>query len=809
MAITAMTKDDVKEAIERMLGRLYNLDSQDAQKEQLYKAAALTVNEILVLKRHEFFQKTTQRGDKRVYYISLEFLMGRSLKNNLYNLGLTEAFDEALKEMGSSLEEAISLEPDAGLGNGGLGRLAACYMDALASLGYSAMGFSLRYEYGLFRQKLVEGCQVELPDVWLPGGDVWLSRREDNVFPVYFGGEVEEVWEEGHLKINYKNCQKVLAEAYDMMVSGADSQAVAVLRLWRACSAEQFDLRSFSLGDYQQVLAKDKEAEIITKVLYPPDSTQSGKELRMKQQYLLISASVQQIFRHHLEKHCSLDNLPEKAAVHINDTHPVFCIPEMMRLLLDEHGYAWEKAFEIVQKTVSYTNHTVLLEALEVWPENLVKTLLPRIYQIIVELNKRFCLNLSERFGGDWGKIEKMSLISGGQIKMANLAVYGSHTVNGVSRLHSDILKETIFKDFYSYCPEKFTNVTNGIAHRRWLCQSNPKLTALLNELIGTGYQKNAEELRLLRKFSGDNAVLSKLQEIKLANKHTFASDYFKQSGRLLNPESIFDVQVKRLHEYKRQLLNALRLLSVYLDLQENPDLDILPRTYIFGAKAASSYVMAKEIIRFIYHLGAEISHNPRVNEKLSVVFVENYCVSMAERLMPAAEVSEQISLAGKEASGTGNMKLMINGALTIGTLDGANVEIAEAVGAKNIFLFGMQKDEVQKLWQRGYSSSHLYQYNPNIKRVIDRLFYPINGEDFSGIARYLVIGERGIADPYMCLADFQDYCRVQKNIDECYRNNHLWNELSLVNIAEAGRFAADRAIDEYAKKIWRIETVE
>ena len=809
MAIKTMTKDNVKEAIERMLGRLYNLDSKDAQKEQLYKAAALTVHELLVTKRHDFFKKTTQRGDKRVYYISLEFLMGRSLKNNLYNLGLMEAFDGALKEMGSSLEEAISLEPDAGLGNGGLGRLAACYMDALATQDYLAMGFSLRYEYGLFRQKLVEGCQMELPDVWLPGGDVWLARREDNVFPVYFGGELEEVWEDGRLKVNYKNCQKVLAEAYDMMVSGADSQAVAVLRLWRACSAEQFDLQSFSLGDYQQVLAKDKDAEIITKVLYPPDSTQSGKELRMKQQYLLTSASVQQIFRHHLEKYYSLDNLPEKAAVHINDTHPVFCIPEMMRLLLDEHGYSWKKAFDIVQGTISYTNHTVLVEALEVWPENLVKTLLPRIYQIIVELNKRFCLELSYRYGGDWGKIDKMALISGGQIKMANLAVYGSHAVNGVSRLHSDILKETIFKDFYAYSPKKFTNVTNGIAHRRWLCQSNPRLTALLDELIGTGYHKNAEELRLLHKYSGDATVLTKLQEIKLSNKQAFANDYFKKCGRLLNPESIFDVQVKRLHEYKRQLMNALRLLSVYMDLVENPDLDILPRTYIFGAKAASSYVIAKEIIRFIYNLGEEISANPLVNKKLSVVFVENYCVSLAERLMPAAEVSEQISLAGKEASGTGNMKLMINGALTIGTLDGANVEIAEAVGAKNIFLFGMEKDEVQKLWQSGYSSSHLYQYNPNIKRVIDRLFLPINGEDFSGIARYLLIGERGVADPYMCLADFQDYCRVHRNIDECYRNSGLWNDLSLVNIAEAGRFAADRAIGEYAKNIWHIESMK
>ena len=797
-------KEEISLLIENMLGRHYNISPKEADKGQIYRATAMAVQEILIGKRRDFNQEASKGDEKTIYYFCMEFLMGRSLKNNLYNLGLTGPFEEALRDYGVSLDELYELEPDAGLGNGGLGRLAACFMDALASQNYSAMGYSLRYEYGFFRQKIVEGSQIEMPDVWLPGGDVWLLRREDVSYPVYFGGEVEQRWNNGKMKVHYHNRQEVTAEAYDMMVSGADSEATAILRLWRARPAEAFDMQSFSRGDYQHAMAKDADAEVITKVLYPPDSTQSGRELRMKQQYLLVSASLQQIFEDHWEKYRNFDNLPDKAAIHINDTHPTFCIPEMMRLLIDNYNYNWERAFSIVERTVSYTNHTVLVEALEVWPEHLMANLFPRIYQIICEMNRRFCLDIEKAFPGEPHKVEQMSLIGGGNVRMAPLAVMGSHSVNGVSQLHSDILKYDLFNNFYQYQPEKFTNVTNGIAHRRWLCQGNPRLSSLLDDLIGPGYRKDAGELTKLLDFGKDKNVLSELGKIKRANKEEFSKLLVSKGGALLDPDSIFDVQVKRLHEYKRQLMNVLRLIAVYLDLLDNPDLDILPRTYLFGAKAAPSYTMAKETIRLICHLGAEIEKNPKVSKKLKVVFIENYCVSLAEKLMAASEISEQISLAGKEASGTGNMKMMINGALTIGTLDGANVEIAEAVGPDNIFIFGMDTLGVEKRWKEGYSASHYYQYNKDIKRVIDRLNHPINGENFSHIARYLLVGNYGIADPYMCLVDFEDYCKAHNQIETLYHKPDQWNAKSLVNIAQAGRFSADRSIRDYAEGIWK-----
>ncbi|MDE7168216.1 MAG: glycogen/starch/alpha-glucan phosphorylase [Clostridia bacterium] len=804
-----MTEKETKDLIKGKLSRYFGVTPTEATKDQVYKAVVMVVRDILLEKRQQFHKKVKAKRAKRVYYLCMEFLMGRSLKNSLYNLSATSVFEKAVESYGYKLEDLYELEPDAGLGNGGLGRLAACFMDALATGNYPAMGYSLRYEYGLFKQKIVDGWQIELPDVWLPGGEAWLTQRTDKSFIVRFNGQIEEKWTENGLQTNYINCNEVQAVAYDMMVSGKDSEAVSVLRLWKAKPVTDFNMKLFSQGEYYQAMTEDNDADLITKVLYPADNHNAGKSLRLKQQYFLCSASIQNIVEDHKHRYGNIADLPKLAAIHLNDTHPAMAIPELMRILIDEYYYDWDKAWAITTSTCAYTNHTVLAEALETWSEDLIARQIPRIHSIIKEINRRLCEQLWNKFPGEWAKISRMSIIEHDRIKMANLSVYGGHSVNGVSALHSDIIKKSVFKDFYDFSPEKFTNVTNGIAHRRWLNQSNPELAALLDECIGTGYELDGSQLANFKNFEDDESVLKRLEEIKLIKKKQFAEYAKKKQGLIINPETLFDVQAKRLHEYKRQLLNVLNIIDTYLDLNDNPNKEVVPKTYIFGAKAAPGYDMAKKIIKLINYLAAEIKSNPAVKDKLNVVYMEDYNVTMSEKLMPASEVSEQISLAGKEASGTGNMKFMINGALTIGTLDGANVEMAQAVGKQNIFIFGYKANEVDEIWRNGYSSSKFYNESPKLRRIIEALIIGFNGESFAEIANYLLT-DTPIADPYMCMADFGAYSNAQHKISKLYsKDKTKWNQMSLRNIAASGIFAADRAISDYANNIWNLKSIK
>ena len=800
---------EIKEQIEGVLQRHFGCTAQEASIDQMYKAAAITVKNILSDKRSAYKKKVNNAGAKRVYYMCMEFLLGRSLKTNLCNLGLDQGYAEALKELGFDLEDLYEREPDAGLGNGGLGRLAACFMDSLSSLDYPATGFSLCYEYGLFKQMIVDGMQVELPDVWLPGGEVWLIPRTDRIYKVRMGGRVREEWRDGHCEIIYEDSEEIEAVPYDMMISGADSSAVSQLRLWKARDIQHFNMGLFTQGQYTRALENSNHAEVISKVLYPSDNHTEGKLLRLSQQYFLVSASIQSIIRDHMAVYGRLDNLPDKVAIHINDTHPALCVPELMRILIDDYFFTWDQAWSIVTRTVSYTNHTVMPEALETWNEDLFRLKLPRIYTIVKEINERFCKEAWNAFPGNWDRISKMSVIGYNQVRMANLSVIASQSINGVSKLHSQILKDSTFKDFYRLYPTRFDNVTNGIAHRRWLCYSNPKLASLIDECIGTGYRHDPESLSEFAKFADDKTVREKIRAIKHENKIRFSNMLYQKTGQKIDTHSVYDVQIKRLHEYKRQLLNALNIIGLYLDLKENPDLDMQPQTFLFGAKAAPGYAMAKRIIKLLCMISKDIEQNPRIREKLKVVFLENYCVSMAEALVPSAEISEQISLAGKEASGTGCMKLMINGALTIGTLDGANVEMQEAVGKENIFIFGLTADEVEKLWLEGYRSANFYTTNERLARIINFLSTGFAGESFSDIASYLLGGQGGVADPYMCLADFESYRLTHEKMIDLYQNKDEWNRMSLLNIAAAGHFAADRSIEEYAQRIWRLKKIK
>lgn len=802
--MTAKRKEIV-DAIQSKLSRYFSVSIEEANKEQMYKATVLTVRDILANKRKLFNAKTKAAGSKKIYYMCMEFLMGPSLRTNLCNLEMEKDYAAVLKEYGYVLDDIYEMEPDPGLGNGGLGRLAACFMDSLSTLSYPARGYSILYEYGLFKQKLAEGEQIELPDVWLPGGDAWIVPRQDKKCMVRFGGQITEKWDNGRCEIIHEDYEEVEAIPYDMMVSGANSEAITTLRLWKAQDIRNFNMELFSQGQYVKAVEDNTLAQTISKVLYPNDNHPEGKLLRLSQQYFLVSASLQNIIHDHIADFKDVGKLPEKVAIHINDTHPALCIPELMRILMDIHNYSWETAWDIVTRTLSYTNHTVMPEALECWNEGLFRLKLPRLYMIIREINERFCADAWNRFPGNWDKVGRMSVINHGQIRMANLSVIGSHAVNGVSQLHTDILKSDTFRDFNDMYPGKFLNVTNGIAHRRWLCYSNPRLSGLLDKTIGKGYRTKAYELEKLLNFKDDSAVLDKLAEIKRANKADFSDYMRKTAGVIIDPDTVFDVQVKRIHEYKRQMLNALHIISVYCALKENPDLDILPKTYIFGGKAAPGYYLAKDVIRLICYISADIQNNPKIREKLNVVFLENYNVSLAERLMPAADVSEQISLAGKEASGTGNMKFMINGAVTIGTLDGANVEICEEVGEDNIFIFGHTADEVDELWKKGYSSAVYYNRNESLKKAIDYLQTGFAGRSFSDVANYLLFSY-GVADPYMCLADFDFYQDAHKKLSDAYKDKDRWNKMSLVNIAKAGKFAADRSITDYANNIWNME---
>ena len=804
----SIKQQKIKEALESKLSRYFGVAANDASKEQVYKAVILTVKDMLTSERSTFRKSVKNKKAKRVYYLSMEFLIGRSLRNNLRNLGVVDEYTVVLKNMGYNIDDIYEMERDPGLGNGGLGRLAACFMDSLTTLDYPATGFSLCYEYGLFKQKIIEGDQVELPDVWMPSGEDWLVPRTDKTFSVRFGGKVSEKWEDDHLNVIHTDYDEVQAVPYDMMISGYDSFAVNNLRLWRAHDATNFNMKLFTQGQYMQAVKQNTEAETITKVLYPSDDHTEGKILRLNQQYFLVSASLQNIIADHLSLYGTLSNFAEKNAIHINDTHPALCIPELMRIFMDTYAFSWESAWDIVTRTVSYTNHTVLPEALECWNEDLFRLRLPRIHQIVCEINRRFCANLWNAYPGDWDRISRMAIIGNGQVRMANLSVVGSHTTNGVSALHSKILKKTVFHDFYKNTPEKFTNVTNGIAHRRWLCFSNPELANLLDSTIGTGYRKNPQTLSSFAKYVNDASVIETLRAIKHHNKERFADKYNSITGNAIDTHSVFDVQVKRMHEYKRQLLNVLKIVSLYDEFLANPDLDIKPQTFIFGGKAAPGYYFAKKVIKLIWALGQEIDKNPKIREKLRVIYLEDYNVSTAEILMPATDISEQISLAGKEASGTGCMKFMINGALTLGTLDGANVEMAEAVGKNNIYIFGLTAEEVDELWRRGYNSMLYYKTNSRLKSTVDRITRGFNGQDFADIINYFLAGGK-IADPYMCFADFESYVKMAQNVIDDYSDRDTWTKRSLLNIAAAGRFASDRSISEYANNIWNIKSVK
>ncbi len=785
---------------QELLSRLrtqFNVTPSEASDKQVYQALSAMIVEILREKRQSFINKCHSNGRKQIYYLSMEFLMGRSLKTSLYNLELVEDISKILGEYDINLDKIYEYEPDAGLGNGGLGRLAACYMDALATQAYPAMGYSICYEYGIFKQHLENGWQTELPDNWLPGGSVWLDPRPELSIDVHFEGDLQEYWDKQYHYISHVNYSTVCAIPYDMYVSGYGSEGVSVLRLWSA-KAPNFDMASFNKGDYEKALAGNSVANAISKVLYPNDNHLEGKSLRLRQQYFLCAASVGDIVNNHMSVYGTLDNFHEKVAIHINDTHPTLAIPELMRILLDDCGYTWEKAWHIVTNTFAYTNHTVMAEALEKWDVNLVRHIIPRIFSIIGEINNRYCAQLMERNGGDSAKTTSMSIIKDNQIHMATLCVVASHSVNGVSKLHSEIIKQSVFKDEYADSPMKFKNVTNGIAYRRWLYQSNPGLTALLREKIGSGFLKDGSELKKLSVFANDDAVLEQLRKIKRENKERFCKYVMQNSKFAIDPDTIFDVQVKRLHEYKRQHLNVMNILADYNMLLENPDMDFTPKTYIFAAKAAPGYYLAKQIIKMIWAISEEIRKNPKISKKLSVYFLEDYRVTLSELLMPASDISEQISLAGTEASGTGNMKLMLNGAITMGTLDGANVEIRDVVGDENIIIFGMKTEEVNALKAAGYRPEDYYNNNEVIRACINRMYKGINGCVFNDVADSLKN-----SDPYMVLADFDSYRAAQQRSSQLYQDTRKWTQMSLANIANAGVFSADRAVNEYAKEIW------
>ena len=761
-----VTEQEFKTYVTGVLSSYFGVKPEDASKAQIYRATCMVVRDLLTNKRVDFKKVCHEKNAKQVYYMSMEFLLGRSLRNHLFNMGITEQVTKAVESFGVSMDEIYNFEPDAGLGNGGLGRLAAAYMDSLTSCGYPASGFSILYDYGIFKQRIVDGWQLEQPDDWLKMGDVWLAPRLEEVYQVKFGGVVDQNWCDGKLTVTQRDCTIVDAVPYDMNISGYDTDAVNRIRLWHSQAPQDFDINMFSRGEYLKASEAKAMAESINKVLYPADDHIEGKSLRLKQQYFFVSASIQSILRRHLKTNPSLDNLADCVAIHINDTHPTLCIPELMRLLLDEYGYGWDQAWDITTHCISYTNHTVMAEALEKWPQNLFQGLLPRIFQIVQEINQRFCNELWAFYPNNWDVVNRNAVLSNGQVKMANLCLVTSHTINGVSALHSEILKNDVFADYYRMHPEKFTNVTNGITHRRWVAQANPRLAKLINDLIGDKWLKDPNALKELEDHIGDKQVLARLAQIKRANKEDLAKYILAQNNVVVDPDSIFDVQVKRLHEYKRQLLNALNILDLYLRIKENPNLDIQPRTFIFGAKAASAYYMAKQIIRFICALGDLVNNDPDVKGKLKVVFLENYRVTLAEMIMPAAEVSEQISLAGKEASGTGNMKFALNGALTLGTLDGANIEIREEVGDENFYLFGLTEKEIEAK-RSSYNPREIYENNNYIKRILNAVNSNMFCEKDYVLLFKPIFEELLNRDYYFVLADLEAFDKKMEIIEK------------------------------------------
>ncbi|HIT88526.1 MAG TPA: glycogen/starch/alpha-glucan phosphorylase [Candidatus Coprocola pullicola] len=815
MNYTGLSKEQIKQEIINNVKNLYRKTIDEATPEEIYQAAVFAIRDVIAdkwIKTHDDYRN---KDVKVVYYLSMEFLMGRFLGNTVMNLMMYDEIKGAFDELGIDYNKIEDMEPDPGLGNGGLGRLAACFLDSLSTLQLPAYGCGIRYHYGIFEQKIENGYQVEVPDNWLEHGDPWAIKRNDYTIEVKFGGNVRAVEKpEGGYRFVQENYHSVIAVPYDYPVVGYGNNTVNTLRLWDAKPKNEFDLKSFNEGNYQKALEEQNLANTLTDVLYPADEHYAGKELRLRQQYFFISATVQRVIQHFKKKHTDFNQLPDKVAFQLNDTHPTVAIAELMRVLVDENDIPWDQAWEITRKVCAYTNHTIMAEALEKWPMELFSRLLPRIYQIVEEINKRYCAALIERFGNDPQKIRDMAIIADGQIRMAYLAIVGSHSVNGVAALHTEILKKQELKNFYEIYPEKFNNKTNGITQRRWLGHANKKLADLITKTIGNGWLTELTELEKLLPYAEDKAFQKEFMEIKKHNKIALAQYIKEKKGIEINPDSIFDIQVKRLHEYKRQLLNVFHIIGLYNQLKNNPGLDITPRTFIFGAKAAAGYHRAKLIIKLINSVADVINNDDSIKGKIKVVFMENYRVSLAEKLIPAADVSEQISTASKEASGTGNMKFMLNGALTIGTMDGANVEIYEEVGKDNIFIFGMTAEEViAKYKDNSYDPWAICNINQDVRMILTSLINGTFDKDpdlFREIYDSILNGYGGSrADEYFILEDYADYARAQQEVDKAYKNQEQWAKKSIINVAKSGKFSSDRTIKQYADEIWNLKPLE
>lgn len=802
-----------------ILGKLQRYDGctlEEATPRQVYKAVASTVRDQIMSKWRTAKDARKDEQKKRLYYLSIEFLTGRWMHNNLLNLCAQKEYEEAFADLGLEMRKILHEEPEPATGNGGLGRLAACFMDSLATLDLPAMGCCIRYEYGLFRQRIVDGQQVEVPDSWLEYGNSWEVPALEDAVEVHFGGYVDEQWAGDRMNVELKDYKTVIAVPYDVPIVGYNNKTVDTLRMWSARSPQRFDLDSFSRGDYARSMEERELAEVISKVLYPEDSHYEGKMLRLKQHYFFTSATLQYAIKDFKSLYGNdMSLLPEKVAFHINDTHPGLVIPELMRILVDEEHVEWEEAEKITRATVAYTNHTIMAEALEKWPVDMMKTVLPRISSILEELNKRLCQELFNQFPGQWDRIGSMAIIAYNEIHMANLCIAYSHSVNGVSQLHGEILKRDTFRDYALIMPEKFSAITNGITQRRWLMLSNPGLSHLLDESIGNGWRNDITQLQNLLALREDAAFRDDFAKVKYENKARFSRWINRRQGKIIDPDTMYDVQVKRLHEYKRQLLNALHILVLYNRIVDDANYMMAPRTFIFGAKAAPGYVRAKQIIRFINVLAKKIEDHPRAKSMIKIIFLENYDVSTAEMLMPAAEVSEQLSTASKEASGTGNMKFMMNGAVTIGTMDGANVEIHDAVGLDNIYIFGMRAHEVEALYAAGtYNSSQIFETNQEVRRaltmMIDGSLTPDNPTVFQDLYHALLFGEYGnMADPYLVLKDFGSYSMAQRRLDTDYHDKEKWVRMAITNTACSSMFSSDRTIKEYNDNIWHLSPIE
>lgn len=816
MPTTSFDKDSIKASIIGKLQRYNGRTIEEASNGQIYRALASTVRDQIMQKWMISREERKTNNNKRLFYLSVEFLMGRSLYTNILNLVSLDAYKQALDELHIDVDKVLQEEPEPALGNGGLGRLAACFMDSLASLDLPAMGCSIRYEYGLFRQKIVDGQQVELPDYWLGNGNVWEMPVMEDACEVHFNGHVEMGNENGRTVFRHVGYNTVEAVPYDMPLVGYDTSTVNSLRLWSARAPKRIDLSDFNHGHYVQASEEKELAEAISNILYPEDNHYEGKLLRLKQQYFFTSATLQYILKDFKKLNgTNWSKLPEKVVIHINDTHPGLAIPELMRLLMDEEGLGWDEAQQIVSRTMAYTNHTIMAEALEKWPEDMVKSLLPRIYQILVEMNKRLCARLWNFFPGEAERVGRMAIIAYGYIHMANLCVAMTFSTNGVSKLHGDILKQETFHDFYLVMPEKFSAITNGITHRRWLMACNPELTKLICDTIGTDWVKDPELLHDLAPYADDAAFREQFEKIKHNNKVRLSNFLKEHQGAIVDPNFIFDAQSKRLHEYKRQMLNALHILVLYNRIVNDPNFTMHPRVFIFGSKAAPGYNRAKQIIRFINGLSALIAKHPRASKMLQVVFLENYDVSSAQMLIPATEISEQISTASKEASGTGNMKYMMNGAITIGTMDGANVEISEQVGMDNIYIFGMRSDTVLDMYrERNYNPMTIFETNQELRlaltQMIDGTVLPDAPSALQDLYHSLLIGDWGnMADPFFVLKDFGSYSMAQRRIDADYADRNKWNRMAVINTAMSGVFSSDRTIREYNDTIWHLDPLK